>query len=41
MWRSVGASAVGGNGELFLWLVDVGDWRLGDMDLKWIDDYNL
>ena len=33
--------AVGGNGGLFLWLVDVGDGRLGDMDSKWIDDYNL
>jgi hypothetical protein len=35
------AQAVGGNGGLFLWLVDVGDGRWGDMDSKWIDDYNL
>jgi hypothetical protein len=41
MWRAVGASAVGSNGGLFLWLVDVDDGRLGDMDSKWVDDYNL
>jgi hypothetical protein len=41
MWRALRASAFGGNGGLFLWLVDVGDGRLGDMDSRWIDDYNL